>query len=51
MVDEKDLKALRKEMLERIKGLESRLRELERPRTVRISSISKVKKQAPLKSL
>ncbi len=44
MVDEKDLKALRKEMLERIKSIESRLRELERPRTVRISSIPKPKK-------
>ena len=47
MVDEKDLKALRKEILERLKSIESRLRQLERPRTVRISSIPKVKKQAP----
>ena len=44
MVDEKDLKALRKEILERLKSIESRLRQLERPRTVRISSIPKVKK-------
>ncbi len=50
MADEKDLKALRKEMLEPIKSIESRLRELERPRTVRISGIPKVKKQAPPKS-
>ena len=44
MVDEKDLKALRKEILDRFKSIESRLRELERPRTVRISSIPKPKK-------
>ena len=51
MADDKELKALRKEILDRLKSIESRLRELERPRTVRISSIPKVKKQAPPKSL
>ena len=47
MTDEKELKALRKEMLERFKSIESRLRQLERPRTVKISSIRPVKKTPP----
>ena len=47
MADDKDLKALRKEILDRLKSIESRLRELERPRTVRISNIRTAKKTPP----
>ena len=47
MADDKELKALRKEILDRLKSIESRLRELERPRTVRISNIRPAKKTPP----